>query len=87
MHKPCISIVSKRADVPSWGRALTLAGMYIYASNHWGVPCTLVQARLNQRDSAEVRVGEKPRMYLLVTEHDVVCSQGGETSLLGLRSS
>ncbi len=34
MHKPCISIVSKRADVPSWGRALTLAGMYIYASNH-----------------------------------------------------
>jgi len=28
------------ADAPSWGRALALAGMYVYAGNHWGMPCT-----------------------------------------------
>jgi hypothetical protein len=28
-------------DAPSRGRALALAGMYIYAGNHRGMPCTL----------------------------------------------
>jgi len=41
-----IAMQLTRADAPSWGRALALAGMYVYAGNHWGMPCTLGQSQL-----------------------------------------
>ncbi len=34
------------ANGPSRGRAIALAGMYNYANDHWGMPCTLGQSRL-----------------------------------------
>jgi hypothetical protein len=36
-----------RANGPSRDRALALAGMYICAGNHQGMPCTLGRSRLD----------------------------------------
>ncbi len=45
--KLCTLAPHTRANAPSWGRALALAGLYICASNHCGMPCTLGRAQLN----------------------------------------
>ena len=37
-----------RADAPSWGRALALAGILNHASNPCSMPCTIGQSRLKQ---------------------------------------
>ncbi len=39
-----------RADAPSWGRALALAGMPLYAGNHRGMSCTIGQSQSHQKD-------------------------------------
>jgi len=36
-----------RSNVPSQGRAINVAGVYVSASGHWGMPCVLGQSRLN----------------------------------------
>ena len=41
--------LDRAPDGPSRGRALASAGMKVYAGNHWGMPCTLGQTRLNQK--------------------------------------
>ncbi len=37
-----------RVDAPSWSRALTSAGLVIYAGNHWGMPYLIGLSGSNQ---------------------------------------
>ncbi len=65
-------IQDTRADAPSWGRALALAQMYFYASNHWGMPCTLGRSQLNQR----MQVQHKGYTYIVIHKQQQVQPNG-----------
>ncbi len=40
--------LNTRVDAPSWSRALTSAGLVIYAGNLWGMPYTIGPSGSNQ---------------------------------------
>ena len=46
MSSVCHLYAKTRGDVPSRGRTLAWAGVYIPAGSHWGLPSTLGQSRL-----------------------------------------